>query len=297
MTAKKCFATMSLLSIFQIFFSCSDKKPGVTAAAGYYFYDEKWHYYGGFSNASYLEISGADTASFEKLDGTFPLATYARDKNLAYYNGKAIPGAIGKSFSRIKGYLSKDEAHVFYLSSMLSDDPTHFEIVDENVSRDSRHVFWGDHVISKDPVRFKPIGKSAGLSYYTDSKGVIANSNRLSGADANTFQILSHGYSKDKSNVFLIDGVELKTINEADPATFKVLNAYYSLDAKYVFWNGLILENADPASFRILNEEVHCGADHQLAYHRNVFIPNADPASFPKNKPCKYCTDEKVVFE
>jgi hypothetical protein len=288
---------MGIISILSTFFSCADKKPGMLSPAGYYLYQGKWHYYGGFSNASFEELDGADSATFEKLEKVFPENAYARDKNKAYYNGKVIAGADGQSFTRIESYLSKDHGHVFYMSAVLSDDPAHFTLVDTQVYKDSKQVYWGDRPISGDPAHFRLIGKAGGLSYYADSDGVIANSTRIPGADTASFKVLAHGYSVDKTSVFLMQGTQPEKLAGAIPGSFIVLNAYYASDAGQVFWNGRKIEGAAPATFRILNEEVHCSADDKHAYYRQKLIPHADPARFPKGKSCKYCTDTEIVFQ
>lgn len=291
--------TMGLLSgVFNFLFSCSDGKPGMLSKTGYHIADDKVYYFGGINSGPAKELNGANPKSFESLDKEgFPEGTYAKDKQKVYFEGKIIAEANASSFVRLRRYFSRDQYHVFYLNQTVSDDPDHFEFIDEDVQKDRKHVFYADKIISDDPATFKLIGKSGGLSYYKDASGVLANYTRIPNADAGSFQVLDHGYSLDKSNVYLMESTQLQEVELADPASFKVLNAFYTSDSRQVYWRGKPLPDSDPATFTILNEESHCSHDKKQAYHWDVVIPNTDPTSFPNGKRCKYCTDEKIVFE
>jgi hypothetical protein len=290
---------MGLLSAVSNFlFSCSDGKPGMLSKTGYHVSDDKVYYFGGFSSGSAKELAGADAKSFKSLDEQgFPEGTYAKDKQHVYFDGKVVTEANASAFVRLKKYFSRDQHHIFYLNQIVSEDPDHFEFIDDDVQKDRNHVYWFDKIISDDPASFEFIIKSGGWSYYKDSSGILANYTRIPGADAGSFKVLEHGYSQDKLKVYLMENTHLEEVTNADPASFKVLNAFYTSDSQRVYWRGKPLPDSDPATFVILNEEIHCSRDKKHAYHWNVVIPDVDPATFSNGKRCKYCTNEKIVFE
>ncbi|MEO6286201.1 MAG: DKNYY domain-containing protein [Dyadobacter sp.] len=290
---------MSIVStVFNFLFSCSDGKPGMLSKSGYHISDDKVYYFGGLSSGPAIELIGADPKSFKNLDEQgFPEGSYGKDKQHVYFEGKLISNANASSLVRLKGYFSRDQDHVFYLNQILSDDPDHFEFIDDNVHKDCKHVYWSDKIISDDPASFKLIGQSGGSSYYKDQLGILANDTRIPGADAESFKPLAHGYSMDKSKVYLMESTQLQEVPNAEPSSFKVLNAFYTSDSQHVFWRGKPLPDSDPSTFEILNEESHCSRDKKQAYHWDIVIPNTDPTTFPNGKRCKYCTNEKIVFE
>jgi hypothetical protein len=291
--------TMGLFSaVFNFLFSCSDGKPGMLSKSGYHISNAKVFYFGGLSSGPAKELIGADPKSFKNLDEQgFPEGSYGKDKQHVYFEGKLVGKANASSFVRLRKYFSRDQDHVFYLNQVLSDDPDHFEFIDDNVHKDRRHVYWSDKIISDDPASFQLVGQSEGLSYYKDQLGILANDTRIPNADIESFKPLAHGYSMDKYKVYLMESTRLQEVANVDPSSFKVLTAFYTADSQRIFWRGKPLPDSDPASFEILNEESHCSRDKKHAYHWDIVIPNTDPNTFPNGKRCKYCTNEKIVFE
>jgi len=296
---------MGILTFLTNFFaSCSDTrsafKPGFLAASGYYVRHGKVYYYGGFNNASVKELLGANATSFEVLNeisqGQKSTSLFARDDKRVYYAGELLRNADAQTFKVLGSELGKDNNHVFSRTSVLSNDPENFVELREGFYKDSKTVFMGDRIISDDPKNFSFLEIMDGITYWSDSKGIIANDIRIDSADFHTFWILRYGYSVDKDHVYLIEDASLKILTEIDPKTFRVLSQYYTMDENRVYWRGKVLPHSNPDSFKILNEEVHCSHDGERAYHWNNIIPNADPTKFPEDKRCKYCTDKEVVF-
>lgn len=301
----KVFLRMGMLAFLTNFFSsCSDTrsafKPGFLAASGYYVRHDKVYYYGGFNNASVKELVGANAKSFEVLnevvsDRESP-SMFARDDKHIYYSGELLRGADSQTFTVLGSELGKDKNHVFSRTSVLSNDPRNFVELREGFYKDTKTVFMGDRIISDDPGNFSFLEIMDGVTYWSDSKGIIANDIRFDSADVVTFSILMYGYSLDKNRVYLIEESSLKVLADIDPKSFKVLSRYYTSDAKNVYWRGKVLPQSNPETFEILSEELHCSHDGEHAYHWNNIIPGADPATFPKNKICKSCSDASIVF-
>lgn len=296
---------MGLLTFLtNIFSSCSDGKstfkPGLLAPSGYYVHNDKVYYYGGFNNASIKELPGADAKSFTVLNEISPdrefASLFARDDTQVYYSGEVLENVDPQTFEVLGSELGKDKDRVFSRTSVLSEDPENFVALKDGFYKDSKAVFRNDRIVSNDPMHFNFLKTEDGITYCSDSKGIIANNIRIDSADVSTFKALRYGYSVDKKHVYLIEDATLRMLTGIDPSTFRVLSLYYSADANRVFWRGKELPKTDPSTFKIINEEVHCTHDAERAYHWNNIIPDVDPATFPKDKPCKYCTDRKVVF-
>jgi hypothetical protein len=50
-------------------------------------------------------------------------------------------------------------------------------------------------------------------------------------------------------------------IPDADAVTFRALEGPYASDSRRVFWMGKTIDGADPATFRVLNAAFECSAD------------------------------------
>lgn len=301
----KTLLIMSLLGILSGIFSCSDGKsgfkPGSFASRGYYVTNGKAYFYGGFSNASLIELTEADAAKFEvfteRFSGNEHAAEYAGDDKVVYFEGRLIKSADSRTF-QVLGYgLAKDRNSVYHLHSILSNDPANFTKIEGGFYKDSKHVYRGDRMVSDDPDNLKYLGQHGYMEYFRDSKGIIANDFRIDSVDVNSFVPLSHGYSKDRSQVFLIIDSQLGKIENVDAESFQVLSGYYTKDLARVFWRGKELRNADPNTFKIISEEFHCSCDNRQIYFRDKIIPGADPGKIDTGKRLKYCNGREIVFE
>ncbi|MCE7060365.1 DKNYY domain-containing protein [Dyadobacter sp. CY343] len=296
---------VSLFGILSGIFSCSDRKsafkPGVLTSRGYYVHAGKAYFYGGFSNASLVELTEADATEFKVFGQRFPgnecAAEYAGDNKVVYFAGRLINGADSKTFEVLDYGLGKDVNSVFYRHSVLSDDPANFVKIEGGFYRDSRHVYRGGYIVSDDPVNLKYLGQHGYIEYFSDSKGIIANDIRIDSVDVNSFVPLAHGYSKDKSHVFVIREARLEKVTNADAGSFQVVSKYFTKDSSNVFWRGTEMQEADPQTFKIISEEFHCSCDDRQVYFRNKKIPGADPGKIRAGKRLKYCNENEIVFE
>lgn len=296
---------MGLLGFFSNLFSCADNKsgfkPGILTASGYYVKNGKAYWYGGFGNAELIELTSANAATFVTLDKKFPnvefASSYATDRKNVYFNGGRIKEADGQTFEVLGYGWGKDARNVYSWYAIVSDDAEHYTDAKGGLHKDSKHVYSDDRIISDDPESLKFIGTFGNRSYHSDSRGILAGEIRIDSADIATFKPLAHGYSVDKSQVFLIETTQLETVKDADAQTFRVMSEFYTKDAARVFWRGEKLPDANPGAFKIISEEHHCGCDDKRVYHKHKIVPNADPAKFPVGKKFKYCNDSEIVFD
>lgn len=83
-------------------------------------------------------------------------------------------------------------------------------------------------------------------------------------------------------------------VREADPATFRVINADYAADARHVFYRGSALPDEDPAAFRVLPEWYAIGSAH--VYHWGEVLPRANPATWRRFDGTTFSTDGAHVY-
>ncbi|MCF2505932.1 DKNYY domain-containing protein [Dyadobacter sp. CY107] len=302
---RRTFVIMGLLGFFSNLFSCSDSKsgfkPGLLTARGYYVKNGKAYWYGGFSNAELIELTSANAKSFITLDEKFPnvefASSYASDGKHVYFNGGRIKDADGQTFEVLGYGWGKDARNVYSWYSIVSDDAQHYVDAKGGLKKDSKHVYSGDKIVSDDPESLKFLGTVGYHSYHSDSRGIMSGRTRIDSADVATFRPLDHGYSVDKSQVFLLETTKLEILKDADAKSFQVISEFYTKDAVSVFWRGEKLTDANPGTFKIISEEHHCSCDDKRVYHHNKIVPNADPAKFPAGKKYKYCNDSEIVFD
>ncbi|WP_169719994.1 DKNYY domain-containing protein [Dyadobacter alkalitolerans] len=270
-------------------------------ASGYYVKNGKAYWYGGFSNAELIELTSANAATFASLSKKYPnvefASSYASDGKNVYFNGGRIKDADGKTFEVLGFGWGKDARNVYSWHSIISDDAAHYVAVQGGLWKDSMHVFSGDRIVSDDPESLKFIGTVDHRSYHSDSRGILAGEIRIDSVDAATFKPLGHGYSVDKSKVFLIETTKVEIVEDANAQTFQVLSEFYTKDASRVFWRGEKLPDVNPDAFKIISEEHHCSCDDKRVYYKHKIIPNADPRKLPVGKSSKYCNESEIVFE
>jgi hypothetical protein len=59
---------------------------------------------------------------------------------------------------------------------------------------------------------------------------------------------------------------------------------------------GKTIDGADPSTFRVLNANFECSADDQRAYCRQTVIADTDPRTFPPDKAVTNCSETSISF-
>ncbi|MEM7119005.1 MAG: DKNYY domain-containing protein [Chloroflexota bacterium] len=94
------------------------------------------------------------------------------------------------------------------------------------------------------PRTFEPLpyeGESCGpeAEYYgVDRNHVYHRLEIVTGADPRSFEILSHGYTRDANHVFFFRPEAGVNLTEVDPRTIEVLEDGYARDALHDYYNG-----------------------------------------------------------
>ncbi|MGE5698096.1 MAG: DKNYY domain-containing protein [Candidatus Sericytochromatia bacterium] len=230
----------------------------------------------------------ADAASFRALD-----TSYARDKSSVYVDGRPLPGADPASFELLQrpGF-AKDSRHVYQRDRPISDDTAHFQLLDAGLAKDSVAVYWSDGtVLSKDPSHFAVVSVTDNYLFAKDGRTVYVNGRPIPCAEPASFRVLRGAYATDDQSVFYF--TDKLT---AEVASFRALHGPYASDARNVYWMGKPIPDADPVTFRVLNADFECSADHTHAYYRQSVIAGADPRSFPPGRGVTGCTETSISF-
>ena len=141
----------------------------------------------------YALLENADAATFEEVK--FP---FAKDASHVFFNKSVISGCNPKSFKVLnaKQGFTRDANAVFIYDEKLSNDPDHFEIINNVFSKDRKNVYCYKHIVED--------------------------------ADPATFEILENGFYKDKHFVFTNKDKDrpfegLIKVEDANPINFKTI--------------------------------------------------------------------------
>ncbi|MCU1695385.1 MAG: hypothetical protein JWR34_1448 [Mycobacterium sp.] len=258
-------------------------------ASGYHVTDDKVFYLNAFPGKAF-QIDGADVASFQAFD-----QTYARDMSNVYLNGGVLSGADAATFLPLErpGF-AKDAHHVYQRDVAISADPAHFELLDGELSKDGSAVYWSDgRVLSEDPAHFVIISNVDHYLFTKDAETVQVNGNPIDQADPATFRVLGGAYATDGQRAFYFTD----RIPDASLASFHSIESPYAGDSDRVYWMGKAIDGADPATFRVLNAAFECSADAEHAYYRQTVVAGADPRSFPAGRAVTGCSESSITFD
>lgn len=198
-------------------------------------------------------VEDADPETYEKLDLGIRCLDWYKDKNHYFYNHKKVDA---------------DKASMNFTSPLLPFDSTYVFLVDSGVVCQQKHQgnvkALSKNVLCDDStLYFKASCDSLTQCIKTPNIGSFLYYNRkyhifrlddrvfymgelLQGADANTFDLISFPYSKDKDDVFYKNTV----LPNSDPRTFKILSSKYAKDKNNVYEEGQIIKGYSPDEFR-----------------------------------------------
>lgn len=191
-------------------------------------------------------------------------AAFEMREDGVYFSGHKMD-VDRQTFAQLDVFWSKDKNHVYYMWNVTTvNDPDSFQVINYETGKDKDHVYWNSQFIGgcyvvagADPNTYVLYGNSSAYArdknhvFYITSKTI--NNPVIGGADPNTFSILpGWGYSKDKNSVYF----ETKRVEGADQKSFKVIDGQatdYGLDDRYVYCDGIKLENSDATTFTTID--------------------------------------------
>ncbi len=209
------------------------------------------------------KIAKANPNTFQKIDND-----WSKDDKFYFYNYKPV-NVDYNSFTIINSNFVKDKNNVYSLKSykLLAStiDPATTKkinnryIADKNNIYDFQEYQNGKMVDSLISIPYQNINNLTVLKdkFLLFDNKVVYDGVKIENADPASFEIIQFPYSKDKNNVFYHGDI----IEKADPNTFSIFKtSFYSKDKNHVFVYGKLLKDADVATFGPVNKK------HSLLY-------------------------------
>lgn len=164
-----------------------------------------------------------------------------------------------------------------------------FSILDNDYAKDKNHIFHEGLILrNRDVESFRVLPHSLTV----DNLGAYHSNQMISGSDGPSFRILNAYHYKDKSNVFIYDGVNVVKLNTIDYSSFKVIKEKYAKDKNYVLYNGNILEGINSKQFKLLQWDY--SMDPNSVFYKDLKVA-ANPTYFEVLE-YGYAKDDKSIF-
>jgi hypothetical protein len=126
----------------------------------------------------------------------------------------------------------------------------------------------------------------------SDAETVQVNGNPIDQADPATFRVLGGAYATDGQRAFYFTD----RIPDASLASLHPIESPYAGDSGRVYWMGKTIDGADPVTFRVLNAAFECSADAEHAYYQKTVVAGADPRAFPPGRAVTGCSETSITF-
>ena len=171
-----------------------------------------------------------------------------------------IVGADPKTYTHTDWDWANDGKNRFYKFKMIPGDYETFEILNESFSKDKNTVFHQNgnnlNAIPADLATFETLGKGPiakdksnvyCMSYKDNSENNLVTIALNTG---DTVANLNDIYLKVGENIYHWG----ELVKEIDAESFEIVSYHYGKDKNHVFYRGLVLEDADAATFGILEK-------------------------------------------
>lgn len=209
------------------------------------------------------EIRGADLPTFQVINHT-----WAKDRRRVYTVGRVERKADPETFDVLNHLYAKDKNHAFYLGGVIKEaDASSFVVLDNGIRSKGYHTGF-----ARDRER---------VFHYVLT---IGKPNLLRGVDVESFEVLGHGYARDKNYAYY----EWTRVKGADANSFGVLNSYFARDRRKVFYLNRVHPCADVESFGVFCPSRGKDADVESPY------PNGLGEYWAKDA-CKVYRQEKEI--
>ena len=144
----------------------------------------------------------------------------------------------------------------------------------------------------------KRIDRAGGSQIHKFSKSIGRLLTLCSNLDADSFEVLSEEYSKDKNMVYYkwISPGKFWVVEmpDADPGSFELLDMNLARDRNHVWTMDTPVSGADPATAEILHPH-YVWKDQHKVYYQSRGISNADPQTF-QHLGATYYKDANAVY-
>lgn len=186
------------------------------------------------------------------------------------------------TYKRLNELYTFDVNHVYYRFNssykiLEGADPSTFKALSVDYAADMHHVWFHYNMIEgADPATFVlPDGDILSLGYALahDAHDYYKGDLPLHVANMGSFRLIDSKWALDSLQVYylgIVGNPYNRAVSAGDYRTFKVLNEFYAVDSKCVYYKNNIVEGADPASFAVLKGEDLYGQDKHHVYYEGT---------------------------
>lgn len=274
---------------------------------GYDFRNGEIHYYFGSSEEKRAIVRKAHKRTFEVISypplGGGPCSSsafkYAKDHRRVYYRGREILGADPATWTLIDRYYARDKSGYFGLGQRI--EGVGFEVLPYDYVRTSAAVFHYGRPVKVDVATFEVINPSVSMT--RDKNRVYYRDVAIPKADPSTITQIKGYLFKDKRAVYS-EGREIVGLSphvartfplggeytaddksvyrryakiDRDPATFEVLQPWYTRDKNGVYFKEIAIESADVESF--VSTSLSRARDKNYQYYENRVECRLNPSA------------------
>ena len=186
------------------------------------------------------------------------------------------------TYKRLNELYTFDVNHVYYRYNnsykiLEGAYPSTFKALSVDYAADMHHVWFHRNMIEgAEPATFVVPNSKLADALAHDAHDYYMGEVPLHVANMGSFRLIDSHWALDSLQVYYL-GIVGNTYNRAvsagDYRTFKVLNEFYAVDSKCVYYKNNIVEGADPASFAVLKGEYHYGQDKHRVYYQGAPNP------------------------
>lgn len=186
------------------------------------------------------------------------------------------------TYKRLNKTYTLDVNHVYYRFNVTYEilegaDPSTFKVLSDDYAADMHHVWFNGNMIEgAEPATFvAPDGDISAVAdaIAHDAHDYYMGDQPLHVANMGSFRRIDSNWALDSLQVYYIgifgDRYD-RAVSAGDYRTFKVLNKFYAVDSKCVYYKNNIVEGADPASFAVLKGEDLYGQDKHHVYYEGT---------------------------
>jgi hypothetical protein len=188
------------------------------------------------------------------------------DRHVCWSNKLVFPPADPDSFVAFNNLAGQDKKHVYFNGYFVEGaDPKNFEFFSGSYSRDERNIYYddGSSMIKIDGADSETFELWKG-NYYKDKNYVYNSGQKLGGVNPDESIIIDDAGTYLRFRNLIYAGPWL--IGKADADTFQVLENGYSKDGHAVYYGNRRVSGAVPDSFRVVTSSDHDAEDNNNVY-------------------------------
>ncbi len=244
-----------------------------------------------------FKVKNVDLGTFKVLNDK-----YAKDVKNVYFSGnKSFEDVDAGTFEVLPTDYSKDKNNVYspengWIQRINGANPKTIKVLNQFYLKDDKNVFFNDEkILDADANSFIALDKENG--YAKDKNSVYYFGQKVEGANAKTFEVISDGeYSKDDKNVYASGEI----IKGADPETFREFpETSYSRDKNnlyYYFGENKFLGKIDENNFEFLNHSIVRNGNEIYFYGKKLKLKNSKKFKLIKNSHIMFTGSSIIVY-